>query len=180
MQTGVKVPDRTRTTTVPTAPVDEPVRSDERPARHVPAAPSRGRPISWVVLSVVFIALIAVASAIAISIRTPDAPQGVTATAPGPAVDSQQFLYNLAEQGYIPMQSVDTQRLLLERLVAGGDIPAATLQPSRALLESIYTPYELQLLEAVEAGHIPAATLDTDTFREKEELVRRGVAEDLP
>jgi hypothetical protein len=89
-------------------------------------------------------------------------------------VGSQEFLYKLAEQGYIPMASVDMDRLLTERLVARGDVPAAVLEPSQALIDAIYTPYEQLLLDAVEAGHVPAETLDTDTFREKELLLRRG------
>ena len=181
MQTGVKIPDRTRTTTVPTAPVDETVRGGERPDAHVATGPSRRRPSSWVIASVVFVTLIGLASAIFVTTRTADAPEVVAATVTGPAVGSQEFLYKLAEQGYIPMESVDMQRLLLERLVASGDIPAASLEPSRALMESVYTPYELLLLEAVESGHIPAETLDTDTFREKELILRRGgTIEDLP
>jgi hypothetical protein len=181
MQTGVKIPDRTRTTTVPAAPVDEAVRVSERTEEHVTAGPSRRRPSSWVIASVVFVTLIGLASAIFVITRTADAPEVVAATVTGPAVGSQEFLYKLAEQGYIPMESVDTQRLLLERLVASGDIPAASLEPSRALMESVYTPYELLLLEAVESGHIPAETLDTDTFRDKELIVRRGgTIEDLP
>jgi len=96
-------------------------------------------------------------------------------------VGSQEFLYNLAEQGYIPMESVDMDRLLVERLVASGDIPAASLEPSQALIDAIYTPYEQLLLDAVESGHIPAETLDTDTFREKELILRSsGSVEDLP
>ncbi|GEM_PF-5059173 len=181
MKTSVKIPERNRTATMPTAPVAETERGVERTDQHVPAAPSRRRTTSWVVASVVFVVLVGLASAIVVITRTTDAPEDVAATAVGPAVGSQEFLYKLAEQGYIPMESVDMQRLLLERLVARGDIPAATLQPSQAAIDAVYTPYEQLLLDAVESGHIPAETLDTDTFREKELILRRGgVVEDLP
>jgi hypothetical protein len=179
MQTSVTIPDRTRTTASPTA--DDTVRTGQQADPQVAAGPSRGRSSSWVVAFVVFVVLVGLASAIVVTTRTADAPEVAAATVAGPAVGSQEFLYNLAEQGYIPMQSVDFERLLLERLVASGDIPAASLQPSQALIESVYTPYELLLLEAVESGHIPDATLDTDTFREKELILRRGGSlEDLP
>lgn len=179
MQTSVKIPDRTRTTTSP--PSAEPVRVGERTDRQVDAGPAHGRSNSWIVAAVVFAILVGLATAVFVTTRSADAPEIATATVAGPAVGSQEFLYNLAEQGYIPLESVDMPRLLLERLAASGDIPAASLRPSQALIESVYTPYERLLLEAVESGDIPAATLDTDTFREKELLLRRGgTVEDLP
>ena len=181
MKTSTKIPDRTRTTRTQTASVDDAAWSGERPDAHLATGPSRRRPSSWVVAAVVFVTLIGLASAIFVITRTTDTPEVVAATVTGPAVGSQEFLSKLAEQGYIPAESVHMQRLLLERLVASGDIPAASLEPSRALMESVYTPYELLLLGAVASGHIPAETLDTDTFRDKELIVRRGgTIEDLP
>ncbi len=176
MQTSVKIPHRSRTTTMPPAPVEETVRVD----RQIDAGPSRGGPRRWLVATVVFVALAGLAGALFVISPTADAPEDVAATVVGPVVGSQEFLYNLAEQGYIPMASVDLPRLLLERLVASGDIPAATLEPSQALMDAIYTPYEQLLLDAVESGHIPAETLDTDSFRDKELLLGRGSLEGLP
>jgi hypothetical protein len=45
----------------------------------------------------------------------------------GPPVGSQEYLARLADQGYIPQETVDRDRLLLERLVNAGRIPAETL-----------------------------------------------------
>jgi hypothetical protein len=168
MQTSTKIPERT--TTRSTAPVREHVRADQP----VVASPPRRRLSGWGVAAVVFVALVGLASALMVINGPAETPEVAVATISGPAVGSQEFLYKLAEQGYIPMASVDMDRLLLERLVTSGDIPAASLQPSQALIDAIYTPYEQLLLDAVESGHVPAETLDTDTFREKELLLRRG------
>ena len=175
MQTSTKIPERTETR--PTAPVKEHVRAHQQ----VVASPPRRRLSGWVVASAVFGALGGLAGALFVINGPAETPQVAVATTSGPAVGSQEFLFNLAEQGYIPMASVDMERLLLERSVASGDVPAASLQPSQAVIDAIYTPYEQLLLEAVESGHIPAETLETDTFREKE-LILRGVrtVEDLP
>lgn len=174
MQTSTKIPEET--TTRPTAPVKEHVQLD----RHV-AAPSRRRVNRWLGAAVVFVALVGLAGALFVINQPTDTPEVAVATVSGPAVGSQEFLYNLAEQGYIPMASVDLDRLLLERLVASGDVPAAALEPSQALIDAIYTPYEQLLLDAVESGDIPEETLHTGTFRDKELLLRRGVSvEELP
>ncbi len=175
MQTSTKIPEQT--TTRPTAPVKEHVRAD----RKIVAGRPRRRLSGWGVAAVVFVALVGLASALFVINPATDTAEVVPEIAVGPAVGSQEFLYNLAEQGYIPMESVDMDRLLVERLVASGDIPAASLEPSQALIDAIYTPYEQLLLDAVESGHIPAETLDTDTFREKELILRSsGSVEDLP
>lgn len=168
MQTSTKIPERT--TTRPTAPVKEHGRVD----RQVVASPPRRRLSGWVVASAVFVALAGLAGALFVINGPAETPEVAVATTSGPAVGSQEFLYSLAEQGYIPMASVDIDRLLTERLVASGHLPAAVLEPSQALIDDIYTPYEQLVMDAVESGHVPAETLDTDTFREKELLFRRG------
>lgn len=167
MQTSTKIPEQT--TTRRNAHVKEHVSGDQQ----VVAGPSR-RLSGWGVAAVVFVALVGLASALFVINPATDTAEVVPETAVGPAVGSQEFLYQLAEQGYIPMESVDIDRLLTERLVASGQLPASALEPSQALIDDIYSPYEQLLLDAVESGHVPAETLDTDTFREKELSLRRG------
>ena len=175
MQTSTKIPEQTRTR--PRAPVKEHVRAD----RKTVTGPPRRRLRDWGVAAVVFAALVGLASALLVINPATDTAEVVEEIAVGPVVGSQEFLHNLAEHGYIPMGSVDMDRLLTERLVASRDIPAAALEPSQALIDAVYTPYEQRVLDAVESGHIPEETLDTDTFREKELLLRRGeILEALP
>jgi lipopolysaccharide export system protein LptC len=84
-------------------------------------------PLRWVVVLLALAALVAVAVQIGAvgDDRTADGP---AVTEPNePAVGSQEFLARLAEQGYIPPEAVDRERLLLERLVQQGRIPAETL-----------------------------------------------------
>jgi hypothetical protein len=45
-----------------------------------------------------------------------------------PPVGSQEYLARLANQGYIPKQAVDQRQLLIERLVARGEVPAGSLE----------------------------------------------------
>jgi hypothetical protein len=53
---------------------------------------------------------------------------------------------------------------------------APTAGPSNptAEVESLYTPEELRLLEAVRSGQVPAETIDTDAFRLKK-LANEGL-----
>jgi hypothetical protein len=78
----------------------------------------------------------------------------------GPEVGSQEFLQRLADQGYIPQQAVDRQLLLLERAVARGDIPAATLDVRAD--GPVFGPAELLLIEAVASRQVPVQALDAD------------------
>lgn len=116
--------------------------------------PGTGRYV-WVVVVVAIIALAGLATVII----SDDGSEAATISAgavAGPDVGSQEFLQRLAEQGYIPRQAVDREQLLLERAVASGDIPAATLDaPARSSM----TPYERLLADAVASGHVPPQAL---------------------
>jgi hypothetical protein len=84
--------------------------------------------VRWVTVLIALAALVAVAMQLGATgddAQPPDAP--AVSESSDPAVGSQEFLARLAEQGYIPEESVDQERLLLERLVDEGRIPAETL-----------------------------------------------------
>jgi hypothetical protein len=85
-------------------------------------------PMRWVTVLVALAVLVAVAmqlGAVGEDPQPPDPP--AVSEADAPDVGSQEFLARLAEQGYIPPEAVDQERLLLERLVEEGRIPAETL-----------------------------------------------------
>jgi hypothetical protein len=92
--------------------------------------PTRGpgrAPLRWVTILIALAALVAVAVQLG-AVGGDRSADGPVVTEPNPpAVGSQEFLARLAEQGYIPPQTVDRERLLLERLVEQGRIPAETL-----------------------------------------------------
>jgi hypothetical protein len=81
------------------------------------------------VLLLSIVALVAVVTVTVVADREPVGEIASTGTVPEPTVGTQQFLDRLAEQGYVPPEAIDRERLLLERLVERGDIPAATLEP---------------------------------------------------
>lgn len=113
--------------------------------------------------SAMVVAIVAIVGAATIVIMadggTGQATTSATAVA-APEVGSQAFLQRLAEQGYIPQESVDQELLLIERAVAKGDIPAATLDaPSGG---TVYSPAELLLIEAVASGQVPVQALDAE------------------
>lgn len=85
------------------------------------------------------------------------------ATSTGQDVDAEEFLNRLANQGYIPSQAVDQQRLQLERAVSGGQVPAAALQSS-STVAPLYSPTDTKLIESVRRGHVPADVLDSRTL----------------
>ena len=82
------------------------------------------------------------------------------ATSTGQDVDSQEFLNRLANQGYIPAQAVDQERLQLERAVRSGQVPVAALNSIRPVAP-LYSPTETKLIESVRSGHVPADVLDS-------------------
>jgi len=94
MQTSTKIPEQTRTR--PRAPVKEHVRAD----RKTVTGPPRRRLRDWGVAAVVFAALVGLASALLVINPATDTAEVVEEIAVGPVVGSQEFLYNLAEQGY--------------------------------------------------------------------------------
>lgn len=112
----------------------------------------------WITL---ILAIVALAGAATMTVMADGGTGQVTASAEavsGPKVGSQEFLQRLAEQGYIPQQAVDRKLLLLERAVARGDIPAATLDAPTG--GTVYSPAELPLIEAVTSGQVPVQALD--------------------
>lgn len=108
------------------------------------------------------VAIVAIVGVATITIMADGGTGGAMTSATevaGPEVSSQAFLQRLAEQGYIPRQAVDQELLLLERFVASGDIPAATLGAPGG---TVYTPAELLLIEAVVSGQVPPEALGAE------------------
>jgi hypothetical protein len=153
--------DRSGATAAPTAAGTRSV------SEHAVRARVRKRLVTWVVVGVVGIAAIGVA--IVATIPTPDGarPETTERATVAPAVGPQEFLARLAAQGYIPSEAVDQRQLQLERAIAGGHVPAATLQPDGRALQALYTPHELRLIEAVRAGHVPKESLGAESLRLK-------------
>lgn len=117
----------------------------------------------WTGMILAIAAIVGVATVTITADGEPGQEAASAAAVSGPAVDSQEFLHRLAEQGYIPPEAVDRELLLLERAVASGDIPAATLDAPAGGTGSLYNPAELLLLiEAVVSGQVPAQALDPD------------------
>jgi len=122
----------------------------------------------WAAMIVALVAIVGVATTVVMADGgTGQATTSATAVA-SPEVGSQAFLQRLAEQGYIPQQAVNQELLLLERLVASGDIPAATLEAPGG---TVFNPAELLLIEAVASGQVPPEALDTEL---RERLLDNG------
>ena len=117
-------------------------------------APPGTRRHVWVALIVAIVAIVARQE------TAQPATSGVAVSVP--AVGTEAFLARLANQGYIPRKAVDQERLLLERLVASGDLPAAALEAGSGATTPPYTSGELRLIEAVGSGQVPREALGTD------------------
>ena len=153
------------TTTAPkellgtTAPAATPITAGP----HRGAGHSRRNRIVWGAAGAVAAVTLVVVLVTVITTGPQERVQVGEATSTGQAVDSQQFLSELANQGYIPSQAVDQTRLQLERAVGNGQVPAAALQASRPVAP-LYSPTEAKLIEAVRGGHLPADVRDSRTL----------------
>ncbi len=146
---------------VVTAEVDR--GSGTRELRRGPAeAPSGARPGMWAAVILAISTVVALATVTITAERDPGQQATEAASVSGPAVGTQEFLNRLAEQGYIPREAVDQKRLLLERAVERGDIPAATLDERSGVTNPPSTAHDRLLLGAVRSGQVPRAALDAD------------------
>jgi hypothetical protein len=114
----------------------------------------------WVAMTLAIVVLVGVATVMIAAERGTGQEATSAAAMSGPEVGSQEFRLSLAERGYIPHEAVDQELLLLERAVARGDVPAATLDAPSGGSASLFTPEELLLIEAVRSGQVPSAALD--------------------
>jgi hypothetical protein len=87
--------------------------------------------VLWFAVTVaIVVAVLLVATFAGGTVTSEDAtPSGGTSeTGIEPTVGSQEYLNRLANQGYIPPEAVDRERLFFERLVGRGDIPPGSLE----------------------------------------------------
>lgn len=89
-------------------------------------------------------------------------------------VDSDLIAGRLANQGLIPMEAVDWERVEMQRLANQGLIPKQALIPKTEEPESLYTPEERAIMDAVRRGEIPKAVLDGEPFLTKR-LINQGL-----
>jgi hypothetical protein len=110
-------------------PVEPP--TGERPGAEPQPARHRRTPVLWFAVTVaIVVAVLLVATFAGGTVTSEDAtPSGGTSeTGIEPTVGSQEYLNRLANQGYIPPEAVDRERLFFERLVGRGDIPPGSLE----------------------------------------------------
>jgi hypothetical protein len=144
-----------------TRPTTDPVIPDVQAGGGAGTPPGTRRRV-WIALILAVTALAAVvAVATTAGQQAPPSETGADAVST-PAVGSEEFLRSLANQGYIPQQAVDQDRLLLERLVERGDVPAAALNDSGGATTLLYTPGEMRMIEAVASGQVPREALGAD------------------
>jgi hypothetical protein len=102
-------------------------RGRERQGVGAAAEPARRRP--WLIAAAAVFVILAIAAGVVASSGDDTTPGDDPGAILEPSVGSQEYLKRLANQGYIPKEAVDQDLLRLERLVARGDIPAASLEP---------------------------------------------------
>ena len=104
---------------------------------HRGAGHARRNRIAWSAAGAVAAVTIAVATFAVVTTGPEDRVQVQQATSTGQDVDSEEFLNRLANQGYIPAEAVDQQRVQLERAVRSGQVPAAALDSRASLVKRL-------------------------------------------
>ncbi|TVR22872.1 MAG: hypothetical protein EA387_07900 [Nitriliruptor sp.] len=129
----------------------------------------------WVAMILAIVALVGVATVTITAERGTGQEATSAAEISGPEVGSQEFRLSLAERGFIPHKAVDRELLLLQRAVARGDVPAATLEAPSSATASLFTPEELLLIEAVRSGQVPEAALEPALLEQLDEGERASL-----
>jgi hypothetical protein len=134
-----------------------------------------GRSAGRAIGALVALALAAVTVAAVVFVaQAPTAPVERSRVQPPIYTQDELEVFRLVDAGVLPASVLDLEPFRTKQLVAQGLIPRETLIPASPSRPPLYCPEELALMQAVSAGLVPEAALDTESFRAKE-LIARGL-----
>jgi hypothetical protein len=140
---------------------------------------SRRSRAGWALGGLAVLALVSVAVAAVVVVRTPEqttAPvRPVVGSRPGSLYTEQELtIMRLVAKGYLPAETLEGEPFRTKVLISQGLIPRGALAPRGAPITPLYTEAERAVMAAVAAGMVPEETLEGEPFRTKR-LINQGL-----